>query len=126
MTGYAAVADGKFETERRGVGEGWQPIILTAHENLVDLLGDYDLLQIKEKFGGLRYYMSAPAGCDVRKVEQIRDIIDTAERQSFETCEVCGRPGEATGRGVGWIKTLCPLHTEERLAERRRINESFG
>lgn len=116
MTGYAAVADGRFERERRGVGDGWQPIILTCHENLVNLLGDYELLQIKEKFGGLRYYMSAPAGCDIRKVDAIRTIIDAAEEEAWTSCEVCGKDAE-TKSYRGWLKTFCPEHEEARNEE---------
>lgn len=107
----------EFERERRGVGEGWQPIIEKLDKDLIDLLGDYDLWQIKEKFGGLRYYISAPPGCDVKKVAQIRDLIDAAEEASFHTCEVCGQPGSMDQTG-GWMKTLCPVHIAKRQVER--------
>jgi hypothetical protein len=50
----------------------------------------FELLQVKEKFGGLR--------------------IETAVHESFHTCEVCGQPGEL--REDSWIKTLCDEHAK--------------
>jgi hypothetical protein len=58
------------------------------------------IVQIKEKFGGLRIYYTGwwnPA------VEQ---AIKEAEEQAYKTCEVCGgKP--ATQTSGGWIKTKC-------------------
>jgi hypothetical protein len=54
--------------------------------------------QIKEKFGGLRFYMT-------HATDKMYDLINEAERKSYTTCEVCGAPGEE--RGGGWIRTLC-------------------
>lgn len=47
----------RFEEERGKVGDGWHRIIDDIDESLTALLGDYDLLQIKEQYGGLRYYV---------------------------------------------------------------------
>jgi len=38
----------------------WYPAILTAHLELEELIPGYNITQIKEKFGGLRYYFSYP------------------------------------------------------------------
>lgn len=57
-------------------------------------------LQVKEKFGGLRFYTSGFTYADV-EIE-----ICIAENESYVTCEVCGKPGESNN--AGWIKTLCP------------------
>ena len=54
--------------------------------------------QVKEKLGGLRFYMTC--GND-----EIFDLINKAEALSYKTCEECGKPGEQ--RGPGWIYTLC-------------------
>lgn len=55
-------------------------------------------VQVKEKFGGLRFYAD---NCD----DYTRGVIDMAESMSYRTCEVCGSPG--VKRSGGWIKTLC-------------------
>ena len=41
-----------------GCDEGWYPLIAGLHEQLSVLVPDYTLVQVKEKFGGLRYYTS--------------------------------------------------------------------
>jgi len=56
--------------------------------------------QVKEKFGGLRFYVD---GCD----DYVRGVIAMAESMSYRTCESCGNPGAR--RGGGWIRTQCDL-----------------
>lgn len=80
------------------VGEGWIPIIDKLATDLITMGWDRDLHQIKEKFGGLRFYIGAGT-------PEMRDRIRDAEREAFTTCENCGAPGKA--RGPGWIKTFC-------------------
>ncbi len=54
--------------------------------------------QVKEKFGGLRFYMTCGS-------DEIFDLISEAEALSYKTCEECGKPGEE--RDTGWIHTHC-------------------
>lgn len=61
-------------------------------------------LQVKEKFGGLRFYVS---GSD----KYIRGMIYMAENLSLVTCEECGKPGRP--RDGKWISTLCDEHAHE-------------
>jgi hypothetical protein len=62
----------------------------------------FEVLQVKEKFGGLRFYVNC------RRNEAMRQRIGIAADESFRSCEVCGQPGEL--REDSWIKTLCDLH----------------
>jgi hypothetical protein len=55
--------------------------------------------QIKEKFGGLRFYYS---GGD----NSIGGMVFLAERLSYKICETCGSTKNVT-QTEGWIKTLC-------------------
>jgi len=71
-------------------------------------------VQVKEKFGGLRFYYE---GGD----ERIFGMVSMAESWAANTCEVCGAPG--TMRHGGWIKTLCDTHEAER---QQRYKERFG
>jgi hypothetical protein len=71
--------------------------------------------QVKEKFGGLRFYVS---GGD----DYTRGIVAMAEQMSGLTCEKCGAPG--TTGGTGWISTLCETHRNER-EERQLLKEGF-
>lgn len=59
--------------------------------------------QIKEKFGGLRFYYE---GGD----NAIHGMVRMAESWASNTCEVCGDKG--TSRSGGWIKTLCEKHNK--------------
>lgn len=57
--------------------------------------------QVKEKFGGLRFYVDGGN-------EDIYTIIHAYESLSYTVCELCGKMDETvicTGRG--WFKTLC-------------------
>ena len=59
--------------------------------------------QVKEKFGGLRFYYD---GGD----DEISGMVRMAESWAAHTCEECGAPG--TMRQGGWIRTLCDTHEE--------------
>ena len=61
-------------------------------------------VQIKEKFGGLRIYMS------VITDEQIGNLIKEAEQVASRTCEQCGGIADINYRykiKINWIRTLC-------------------
>jgi hypothetical protein len=78
------------------VGPGWlklvQPLWLYCESN------EIEVVQVKEKFGSLRFYTkhSTPA---------LANLINAAEEKSEHTCEWCGAEGKCGG--YGWIKTLC-------------------
>lgn len=65
--------------------------------------------QIKEKFGGLRFYYD---GGD----EHIAGMVRMAEMWAGRHCEKCGKPGEQ--RSGGWIRTLCDEHEAEYQRQR--------
>ncbi len=90
---------------------GWHRIILDLDAKLAAIVPDYKVLQVKEKFGGLRYYIDWHQ--DQNPV--LRGLIDEAERASFRTCEYCGEPGElrpgtTSSKYRFWSKTLCDTH----------------
>lgn len=87
------------------VGDGWVPLIDELIQELIALGWDKDCQQIKEKFGGLRFYIGS--GTDA-----IWDAIVRAEERSYEVCEDCGAPG--TVRKGGWWKTRCDACHESR------------
>ena len=80
------------------VGPGWIGILDRLATDLIDMGWDRDLHQVKEKFGGLRFYIGA-------STPEMQGRIEAAEKESYCTCEDCGAPGKA--EGPGWIKTLC-------------------
>ena len=58
-------------------------------------------LQVKEKFGTLRFYYS---GGD----EAIEGMVGLAEQMSGTTCEECGSFSSSVGYTLGWISVICP------------------
>ena len=60
-------------------------------------------VQVKEKFGGLRFYVQAAT-------DKHYNYISFAESMSYRTCEECGAPGKTYTDG--WHKTLCDIHAE--------------
>lgn len=88
------------------IGEGWYPLILRLDKQMAEIDPDYSLLQVKEKFGGLRYYYLFSYDPSSLDAERVRDLVYAAEAESFKTCEECGAK-PATQTKSGWIKTLC-------------------
>jgi hypothetical protein len=99
-------------------GDGWYNIIAAACQNIQNHVDwkrkqepyasmtdeEFDeihqpiAVQVKEKFGGLRFYVD-------NADDYTHGVIAMAESMSYKTCEICGSPGKQTGKG--WIKTVC-------------------
>jgi hypothetical protein len=71
--------------------------------SLPDEIQQVVAVQVKEKFGTLRFYYD---GGD----EYIRGLVSMAEVISEITCETCGASGKI--REGGWIRTLCDTHAD--------------
>jgi hypothetical protein len=98
------------------VGPGWWSMIETLfaviQSHIDQSKGECPQVvveQIKEKFGGLRFYYQG--GDDF-----IHGAVWLAESLSAKVCEECGAPGKRTSEG--WVKTLCDFHLAEREALR--------
>jgi hypothetical protein len=109
------------------VGAGWWPIIENLCANIQHhtdwwnknrearpVVEQVVVNQIKEKFGGLRFYYS---GGD----DTIAGMVRMAESWANVACEECGAFGKR--RSGGWIRTLCDHHEEERQ-QRKKENEN--
>lgn len=112
------------------VGAGWWPILEALcgqiHHHVKwkqeqkekygrgDGCPDVIVEQIKEKFGGLRFYYQGGN-------EMVDGMVRMAESWASHTCEECGKPGKS--RSGGWIRTLCDEHEAERQA---KMKERFG
>lgn len=81
------------------VSDGWLGLIKELIEDLISLGWDKQTCQVKEKFGGLRFYINS--GTD-----EIYDRISKAENDSYEICEETGKPGKLR-TDIGWYRTLC-------------------
>lgn len=88
------------------VDKGWYPLIKSLIEDLITMGWDKQVCQVKEKFGGLRFYINAGS-------DEIFNRITKAEKDSYDICEMCGEKGEIR-RDLGWHLTLCDNHYSEK------------
>ena len=82
-------------------GDGWYKILHDLFTKIKESCrpDGFEVIQVKEKFGGLRVYVSS--GTD-----EIYDLIDKAEKESEKTCETCGEPGKID-TSIYWLSCLC-------------------
>jgi hypothetical protein len=101
--------------------DGWYPIInalcaniqsyldwINRNQDTLPVVEQVVVTQIKQKFGGLRFYYD---GGD----DRIFGMLCMAESMADITCEECGSPGKR--RGKGWIYTACDIHTQPQHLE---------
>ena len=87
-------------------GDGWYPILnkmckMIEYEVEKKEAVPVEALQVKEKFGGLRFYINGGS-------EKILDIIDLFESISYIVCENCGTTSNVEERYKGnWVYTRC-------------------
>jgi hypothetical protein len=81
------------------VGSGWNLLIKNLIQDLIRLGWNKEVIQVKEKFGGLRFYIN-------EGTDEIHQRIGQAELESMKTCEITGRPGKLR-TDIGWYRTLC-------------------
>jgi hypothetical protein len=83
--------------------------------NVRPIIQQVTVEQIKEKFGGLRFYYQ---GGD----EYIHGLVSMAESWAGIACEECGGIGER--RSGGWIRTLCDKHEAEHQERLKLRNQN--
>ncbi len=81
--------------------QGWEDLVVECHRAIVAICPDYKINQIKEKFRGLRYYVSLPDGITKETSDQVYDLIRSAEAKAWKTCAVCGKEMTPIGDGFG-------------------------
>ena len=85
--------------------EGWKSL----YQPILDRVNEYndknesepiEIHQVKEKYGGLRIYLS-------KYTDELRQMINDAEEKSYKTCEVCGKAINKPIVKNNWIYTEC-------------------
>lgn len=104
--GWFPLLDDLFVVLERCIVEGiesgqWQDLIGEDHAHPWP-----HARQIKEKFGGLRVYLS-------RRTPEMAAAIERAEDRADITCDQCARAGSRRNLG-GYLCTRCDLHAEDR------------
>jgi hypothetical protein len=94
----------------KSTGPGWERIVTPLIAYCV--AHGYKILQIKEKFGLLRfYYHNEDSKAYMGGDSNLDKLIEAATLEAAKTCEWCGAPGSR--RKTGWVKTLCDTHEQE-------------
>jgi hypothetical protein len=91
------------------VNEGWYQLIVDCDKELTAIDPHYQIVQIKEKFGGLRYYFH-PSQSDTS--EAMRKVVEKYEAIALVTCEATGGLGVLMKGVGGWLKTLNPEYAK--------------
>jgi len=140
---HPALFRGQAPLVPSSVQDGWYGLVHELCSDIEATLGREDCTratveQIKEKFGGLRFYIafggrqelhvdvSSPnerahlvldasgSGNDERDARErrVQELIGIASGRSASICILCGASGEM--RNVrGWLKPLCSIHAAE-------------
>jgi len=87
------------------VGKGWEQLIRKVYNAKEGLGIPVGIIQVKEKWGGLRIYADY-------YVKEIEDVIREVCEQSLSMCETCGSPAGLVKKGT-WYQTLCEEHRED-------------
>jgi len=100
-------------------GDGWFKLIDTLSKRItkLDREGEIQATQVKEKFGGLRFYFRASGENHkklLKKHEAIGKLVQIAEEKSFSLCEECGKKG-VIRKDLPWVLTLCKVHYANKI-----------
>ncbi len=88
-------------------GHGWYELLDKLMSDLETVLSWTpveswpNVVQIKEKFGGLRFYFDEKV-----EIGRVNELVTLAEQRSMEICDTCGQPGELR-KDRSWMRTLC-------------------
>lgn len=95
------------------VDEGWYQLVIDCDRELSLFDPNYKIIQVKEKFGELRYYVKPSETC--YEPRRLHDIIAKYEGIAAKTCEATGKPGVLMKSIGGWYKTLNPEYAASTL-----------
>lgn len=95
------------------VPSGWRNLVDLLIKDLFVLNWNGKLFQIKEKFGGLRFYTGSVTDAQMQRIVN-------AENESFKTCQDCGNTASARHKGT-WIITLCEICDKSGIKSGKRI-----
>ena len=90
-------------------GDGWFDLVWRLCDRLESVVAaaeketglSFQVLQVKQKFGGVRFYTNYSN-------DAISRLVETAQTESIHICEVCG--GHGRRRSTDWVETKCEEH----------------
>ena len=97
------------------VDEGWYQIVVDCDNLLTEIDPDYQIAQIKQKFGGLRYYFQPSDANNGELYVKMNAVVLAYEKIASMTCEATGKPGVLMKSKSRWLKTLDPEYAKTTL-----------
>ena len=97
------------------VDEGWYQIVVDCDNLLTEIDPNYQIAQIKQKFGGLRYYFQPSDVNNGELYVKMNAVVLAYEKIASMTCEATGKPGVLMKSKGGWVKTLDPEYAKTTL-----------
>ena len=94
---------------------GWTGLFFETLEKIKQIDPNVKFIQIKEKFACLTVYFLSD------KRDEINLVLKEAEKQSVETCQICGYPGKVE-TVVHYMSTLCATCYKTQI-QNRKTNE---
>lgn len=103
---YPEVSGSLFDRFGIECHDGWYEVVEFAFAvfDKAREFGPAELRQVKEKFGAIRVYGSAP-----KELKQKNVLTTLLEAWSLLICDLCGQPGSRR-KGMGWVATRCDQH----------------
>jgi hypothetical protein len=106
------------------INDGWYKLVyelILKIRNNDQVKGKWvtKVTQCKEKFGGLRFYVTGTS-------DKNWDLIREAEQKSYGVCEVTGSEVEVGVWNSGWVITLCKKEALSKFAKLSDTNELNG
>lgn len=101
---------------------GWRDITIQFCDSVNKLIEqepeagkELTILQLKEKFGGVRVYFG-PMECSYRFHSELNSLVNLYEMSSYATCTHCGKDADIVYIG-GYAAALCPTCHAEFLSK---------
>jgi len=87
------------------MGKGWNLLVGKLCKDIIALDDSVRVLQVKQKFGSLRFYYRAGKKSECRA--EITNLVCLAEITSNETCEECGSCDDVSKDTGLYVQSLC-------------------
>jgi len=93
------------------IPEGWTGLVDSLDLSIAKHYPDYKIAQVKQKFGGLRFYAYNHDGLHDEHI--VEPLVRAAEKISFKICQECGEVGALRLLDGSYYITLCDEHAPE-------------
>lgn len=93
---------------RPACGDGWRQLIESLVIKLDALKIPYEVMQVKEKFGGLRFRFNLDEQQPEDVWEKFHDLVSKTEQASYGICEFCAEPAvDVKAWNNWWVRAHC-------------------